>query len=375
MKITQRETLQSYSSLPFEAIRLRSEKELIAEEMRVLYVAMTRAREKLILLASLPNAAQTLRKLSYQASGGRLEPFESYLARGYEGWLLPVLLRHPDCGELRAQIGRPDLKPVPADFPLRAVWVPAGPEGEEGSKPDRVFFSEPDPVQVERLRQRFEYRYPFEELTRFPAKLTVTQIAKKAQEDGIHLDTRPAFLQAKGLTPAQRGTILHSFMQYADYAAAADRPEAELTRLAEKGFLTEEQAAAIDLRVLRNFFSSPLYRRMEGAARLDREVRFLTELSSRRIDPTLPADLPEEMVVVQGVADCVFEEPDGLVILDFKTDRVKDMEQLVSLYGDQLRIYAEALAESYGKPVKECVLYAFGLGRSVSFAPGPRTVG
>ena len=89
MKITQRETLQSYSSLPFEAIRLRSEKELIAEEMRVLYVAMTRAREKLILLASLPNAAQTLRKLSYQASGGRLEPFESYLARGYEGWLLP----------------------------------------------------------------------------------------------------------------------------------------------------------------------------------------------------------------------------------------------------------------------------------------------
>lgn len=365
MKITQRETLQSYSSLPFEAIRLRSEKELIAEEMRVLYVAMTRAREKLILLASLPNAAQTLRKLSYQASGGRLEPFESYLARGYEGWLLPVLLRHPDCGELRAQIGRPDLKPVPADFPLRAVWVPAGPEGEEGSKPDRVFFSEPDPVQVERLRQRFEYRYPFEELTRLPAKLTVTQIAKKAQEDGIHLDTRPAFLQAKGLTPAQRGTILHSFMQYADYEAAEQDLEAEINRLLQKQYLTQAEAEALNRKKIRAFFASPLYARMKSALRIQREYPFLYFLKAGEVDPTLSPDFAEEEILIQGIADCLIFEESGIVIVDYKTDYTSDESVLIAQYYDQLRIYKDAVEKAFGIPVRECLLYSLHLERSI----------
>ena len=384
------------TTLAREAIAVLTDEATLAEELRLLYVAMTRAEEKLVLLVSEDNLDRTLGRLAGglgQGGDRPVEPATVLSARGYADWMLTAALLHPDGGALRDRAGA-DFGPVTAEGRLGVFTEVEASEPDEGpveieraAAPDASFEQlsfggfggGPEADEKMRLQEeleaRFSYTYPYERLGELTAKTGVARLVEQNAKRAFACTRRPAFLSKTGLTPAERGIAVHAFMQYADYAAAADQPEAELTRLTEKGFLTEEQAAAIDLRVLLDFFGSTLYRRMEGAVHLDREVRFLTELSSRRIDPTLPADLPEEMVVVQGVADCVFEEPDGLVILDFKTDRVKDMEQLVSLYGDQLRIYAKALAESYGKPVKECVLYAFGLGRSVSFAPGPQTVG
>lgn len=156
---------------------------------------------------------------------------------------------------------------------------------------------------------------------------------------------RPAFLSESGLTPAERGTALHTFMQFARYDAAADSPEGERNRLVREGFLTVQQGEALPFAKIRAFFGGSLYRRMEGASRLWREVPFTVAVS-----PHLLTDEAEELegesVIVQGIADCVFEEDGQLVIVDYKTDRVKTGEELVGRYRDQLGIYAYALAQT-----------------------------
>ena len=395
-----------YTTAAREAIALLTDEAAMAEELRLLYVALTRAEEKLVLLVCEDNLERSLTRLAGMLGqnagqdGKKVDPAAVLAARGYADWMLAAGLLHPDGAALRTLAGV-SLTPAAAEGRM-AVYLEDETElekklekeqpAETAGTPSRLeaeptdgdgqfsFFggTAADPAETERwelaaaLKGRFGYVYPYERLNELAAKTGVAKLVEKQADKAYACTRRPAFLAKSGLTPTERGVAVHAFMQFADYDAAARAPEAELERLADRGFLTVQQADAIDPAVLRRFFGSPLYKRMAGAARLDREVRFLTELPARRIDPTLPEGLADEMVVVQGVADCVFEEPDGLVILDFKTDRGKSMEQLLEDYGDQLRVYAEALRDTYGKPVKECVLYAFSQGTSISFPPGLR---
>lgn len=372
-----------YTTLAREAISVLTDEASLAEELRLLYVALTRAEEKLVLLVSEDNLERSLRRLAAQIGGnqaGPVEPATVLAARGYADWLLTAALLHPDGAGLRAMCGA-SFPPVPAegrldirledgeDRPASAAETAAR---EPSAAPDQeeAFGTEEEQRALEeRLASRFSYRYPYERLNGLAAKTGVARLVERRTQKAFACTRRPAFLGRSGLTPAERGTAVHAFMQFADYEAAAADPGAELRRLTDRGFLTAEQAAAVDTEVLSAFFSGPLYRRMAAAKQIDREVRFLTELPARQIDPTLPAAWTEEYVVVQGVADCVFLEEDGLVVLDFKTDRVKRPEELAALYAEQLQMYAAALAESYQKPVKECLLYSFRLSASVSVSP------
>ncbi|MCI8360350.1 MAG: UvrD-helicase domain-containing protein, partial [Clostridiales bacterium] len=418
-----------YTTAAREAIALLTDEAAMAEELRLLYVALTRAEEKLALLVCEDNLERSLARLAggLQQEGEGVDPATVLSARGYADWMLTAGLLHPDGAALRTLAGL-SLSPAPAEGRM-AVFLEddaaVSPKPETGPTSAALsqtaaaqaaaeqitlsqtalsqtaaaqtalsqtdvsqtavsqtadgqlsFFQEAgDGERAEQTRlaaeldARFDYVYPYEGLNELTAKTGVAKLVEQRADRAFAFTRRPAFLAKSGLTPAERGVAVHAFMQFADYEAAARDPAAELERLADRGFLTVQQADAIDPAVLRRFFDGPLYKRLAAAVCLDREVRFLTELPARRIDPALSERLSGERVVVQGVADCVFEEPDGLVILDFKTDRGKSLEQLLEDYGDQLRVYAEALRDTYQKPVKECVLYAFGQGASISFPP------
>lgn len=184
--------------------------------------------------------------------------------------------------------------------------------------------------------------------------------------------SRPAFLSHSGLSPSERGVALHTFMQFADYSRAARSPVEEIARLTANGFLTAEQADVLPLPKIRRFFASSLYARMAASPRCLREEHFTIPLPASRFNEALPALLPdeaeEESLVIQGIADCVFEEQGGLVIVDYKTDRVKTGQELAERYSEQLRIYAYALSRTLALPVRECLLYAFALDDSISVA-------
>ena len=196
-----------------------------------------------------------------------------------------------------------------------------------------------------------------------PAKVSASELAAESAGEDYEILSRPAFLGKAGLTPAERGTALHHYMQFADYAAAAKHPRQELERLKSGGFLSEEEANAVDLRHVAAFFQSPVAKRMLASEQSYRELRFTVEIPASLLKADVPA---EQQVMLQGAVDCVFVEPDGAVIIDYKTDRAASPEELWSRYRVQLALYRLAVERVLETPVKECMLYSFALGHAVT---------
>ncbi|HAO69947.1 MAG TPA: hypothetical protein DCR31_07750 [Ruminococcaceae bacterium] len=136
-----------------------------------------------------------------------------------------------------------------------------------------------------------------------------------------------------------------------------------MERLLRLEFLTPAQAQVIPLERIRNFFTSGLYRRMREARRLERELRFLWEIDSSLMGYE---NAGSDKITVQGVADCVFWEDDGAVIVDYKTDRVSSAEELADKYREQLRMYRLILQKSLQTPVKSCIIYSFHLEKEIT---------
>lgn len=362
-KIQEKQTLKRYNSLPFIAIREKNAMSTVSEEMRLLYVALTRAREKLFITLDIsPKAVEKMFgfALEIKHSGG-IAPLLAAKAKCMQDWLLMALLLHPDCGELRALAGV-EMIPEPAEFRVRVE------KGEDFRLPEVQTESQrqtahADPQKVSKLREWAAFSYDFT-LSALPSKLTVSEISKDSAHE-ISL-RRPAFVtERKSLTGAEKGVATHTFMQYADYAAAHSSVEDELNRLAGQGYLTEKQKNAVDVQKLKAFFASPLYGRIEKALRVERERKFLLKIADLGMGDTLTEEYQNTDGMIQGIADCLFEEADGLVLVDYKTDYVQTEEELAEMYSRQLALYRYALDRLYSKKIKEICLYSFSLGRTV----------
>ncbi len=356
-----------YNTMPRAAIALEQERDEMSEELRVLYVAMTRAKDKLVMLASLKNAEKTLGRLASRLTGEtRIQPYAVRSANSIADWLLLCALRHPDGKPLRDLAGAPEGIVLPARerWDIRVIRPQGGEEPE--TRPETTPQEKPDPVLLKRLADGLDYRYPYEDLGGVCAKVAASELAGRAFSARFAASSRPAFLSEKGLTPAERGTALHAFLQFADYGKAARDPAAERDRLVSEGFLSEAQAQAIDLDRISAFFASPVAGRISASPRVEREFRFTVEIPAGRVKEDLQPPLSGEPVVLQGAADCVFEEDGALVLIDFKTDRVQDPADLWEHYRRQLELYRFALEQCTGRRVKQCLLYSFFLDREVS---------
>ena len=338
-----------------EAIALETARGAGAEELRVLYVAMTRAQEKLILVSSAPDMDTLLQKAAMEPLDGRISPFTVRKSRSAAAWLMLCALRHPDGGELRRLAGIDEhAPPVESGAPWRISLTEYTPPETEDA-PAEELSVEPDVELYARLQSQAGFEYPHADVLDVPAKVSASKLA--AQQGGsreLNL-SRPAWLGAKGMTPAQRGIALHEFMQFADFPAAAGDPAAEIKRLSDLKYLTPEQAGAVEVKRVRAFFKSPLGQRVLASSEVIKERRFTAVIPAGVAQPGTPA--PEEPVVLQGSVDCTFLEDGRLNIIDFKTDRVEDMEELWRRYEVQIRLYARAMEEA-GLPIGEMFLYS-----------------
>ncbi len=354
-----------YDTMPREAVALELERDEMSEELRVLYVAMTRAKEKLILVTALRDAEKTLARLAPRLTGeARIQPYAVRSAASISDWLLLCALRHPDGRPLRALAGAPESVVLPA----RQRWeihLVRQKEQEELPAREEAPAAEPDGGLMKKIAASLDYVYPYAGLNGVCAKVAASELAEKKFAARYAAVSRPAFLSERGLTAAERGTALHAFLQFADYRRAAKDPGAELGRLCESGFLTSAQAQAVDLPRARAFLSGPLAERIAASPHAEREFRFSVEIPAGRVNPQLPPALRDESVVLQGEADCVFEEAGGLVLVDYKTDRTADPAALWERYREQLDLYRFALEQCTGKKVRECLLYSFYLNAEV----------
>ena len=364
-----------YDTVSKTALALTLEREAKAEELRILYVALTRAQEKLIMVCARKNPEKHLRELC--ALTELPVPPEAVAGAERPGdWLLLALLNTEAAAQIHAFTGaRPqELRPAPDGLTVRLHHLGGEEDGaaairaEGGAKTE----SEPKPD-----RAALAFRYAHGAATVTPSKVTATQLKGRAIDQEIAEGTltpqreyapeKPRFLQEKhGLSGAERGTAMHLAMQFLplDTPADAAAVRAFADTLCSRHLLTPEQAEALDIPALVRFLASPLAQRIRTAKQVWREYRFTLLTDAAIYDP---AAAGEEMLL-QGVADCVFETESGLTVVDFKTDRIRpeDAAARAESYRAQLDAYAGALARILEKPVTERVLYFFACDAEIS---------
>ena len=355
-----------YDTLPLAALRRKLGAELCSEELRMLYVALTRARERLILVGTVSTTQDKFcAKEVTDLEDGRLPAAAVRGGSTYLDWIVMALLHHPDGTALR------ELADCEEEFPASCpghfrIFTGLEAECRTAEAAPEEELPPPDPALTEELRQEMDWQYPWQDATELSSKFAISHLAEEVGEvEKPRFAARPAYLYKQGLTPAEKGSAMHTYMQFCSYPAAARDADAELERLMEDRFLTEEQGAAIETDRIRTFFESPLYRRISAARQVWREYRFLAVIGEEELAGLADAGLGENRTTVQGVADCIFEEEDGIVIVDYKTDRVFSEEALRERYRVQLGLYGRLIGRALGRPVKECLLYSFALGRTI----------
>ena len=359
------ETFTTFPTVSQSGVLISVQQTSLAEELRVLYVAMTRAREKLICVFSRKNLLSRLEKLAHLTPNTETVDTHRLLMMGsFSDWLLCCFLRHPDGTLLRHLAGTTDVITLDELSPLTCREMDASVLAEMEAK-DASKATHTDTALYETLKERLAFSYPFARLEQVPAKIAASILASQQQGDTFVAVSRPGFLSEQGLTPADKGTALHTFMEFADFEKAKADVATEAKRLFEQEFLTKEQWEALDTKKITGFFCSSLYARIQKAQRVWREYEFTAPLSVTDYDATLPEQLHKETLIVQGVADCVFIEDGQLVIVDYKTDRAHSANQLKERYQKQLEIYRDALSKTLEMPVKETLLYSFHLGEAI----------
>jgi len=403
----------SYPTLPKLALKAVLKMETIAEELRILYVAMTRAREKLILVGRVANLRKEVLKWSNAVDFKGEQSFEPYLisAGSFLDLLGVALIRSRDGEKLRQTAGfsldlntfkdtsrweviiRGEDYKIPAVeeiLPLQAAGIL-----EKVQKLEPLSGESGNEDKAEHL---LGWSYPFNCFSGKPAKMTVTGL----REHSLHIDEensqiifpeekaiysrsarRPNFLQkSKFLTGAEKGSAVHLVMRHLNLGGNLTKESIcnQVTDLQKREILTEGQTEVINPDHILAFFESPLGKRMLSAKKIYRETPFLMAVPANEIYSCSierdslygksPAESPaftEQTVVVQGIIDCLLEEEGGLVVIDFKTDFIKPgdwerMKALAAHYRIQIEMYARAARSVFMLPIKEKFLYFFGAG-------------
>ena len=391
------------SSLNKQIIRRQLLKESLGEELRVLYVAMTRAKEKLILTGTVGKLEKQMVSLSrFLDEEEELLPLGTRMkAKNYWAFVLPALVRHRAMSEILGEYGilmkkQKGIYDDVSDFVIKKVTVRQMTEKavilQAGNQMQEEYLKNWDADQVydkevrEEIEKRFSFVYPYKYLEDIPVKVSVSDLKKRSWHDESELEENisvsteeqveeqeapvPAFMAEKQeeYKGAARGTAYHRLMECLDYAEveSEEQLEVQLKRLLESQKMTEQEAECIRIRDIKKFVDSELGQRMKKAVvkkQLYREQPFVIRRSASLLDDSWK----DETILVQGIIDAYFTEDGEIVLVDYKTDRVrKGQEQkLVDLYHVQLEDYAQALERMTGMKVKEKIIYSFTLQKAI----------
>ena len=379
------DTGYAYYDTPIrQASVLQIEDNLIDDEMRVLYVALTRSMEKLIITAGAKNADKLMKDCERGAAFISPHVFTSNPV--YIEWILTALADNGPDESYKINIIY-DYDSVITNG-AGAAAVSETPDGTENSADREDAETE---AYFKLFKERFDYKYPYSDIMKLPAKISVSDLHRKKSREEAGADTdmtvtevsaltqgrmpehspcvykKPKFLEPdpKKITPAERGTATHVFMQFCDFAYINGHGiEAEIMRLTEEKFISPSDALIINKTQLKRFFGGALYKRMLKADKIWRETRFNLDLPVR----------DGEYILVQGVIDCFFLESGKLVLTDYKTDSFfiqtdEDREEarrvLRERHKEQLAYYKTACEKLTGYKVGECCIYSFALGETI----------
>lgn len=359
-----------YPSIAKRAIAAKIISDSLSEEMRVLYVAMTRARDRLIMTYASKYLENDLADIVQ-----RMDLSSSVLMTSDVDcpgkWILQTALRRTEAGEFFALSEYPERTDV-SDNPW-LIRVVQGNAELAAAAEDPWEEESIDSDLIAKIRGSLSFTYGHIPATLAPSKQTATQLKgrvkdqeaaehAKEQKRAVRSWRKPSFIQESTGGTAY-GNAIHAVMQYIRYSCC-DGPqgvEQEIDRLVTQGYISAEQAKLADSNKIANFFLTELGEKLRTSDHVLREFKFSILDDGRRFIP----DMYDERVLLQGVVDCALIEPDGITIIDFKTDRctAKTVSSVIDRYRVQVETYAEALSRIYRMPVKSIQLYLFHLDR------------
>lgn len=365
---------RKYRTFQQTMLAAETERDTRSEEMRLFYVGLTRAKQKLFI--NLKCGEKALKRVS-----GHIE---NYIVSGdvediingavyFSDWVWAVLMRHSDFPMIAERLGFEDgeaflPKPVyseklfECDFAEKISAVDLDEIDEyEKAAPDEKICKELEAV----IGDNYDRT-----LSETPAKLSVTEITRKLKKEENDFDyklKRPRFISgSRKLTGSERGTAIHTFFQYCDFEGACADIKAEINAVCERGFITRPQAEAISPKKASAFFSNEIYSRIKAAGdKVWRERKFMVAVADLNISSEALEPLKKSDGMIKGIMDMVFEEEDGLVILDYKSDRGMSASALRDRYRMQLLLYKAAAELTMKKPVKQVCLYSFELEKTI----------
>lgn len=348
-----------FKTLPYAALAQAIRTETLNEEMRVLYVALTRAQDALIITVPLKNTASSLKTPAVCAAAEATGPEAMRSMGSWAGWILTATMLHPDSDALWNYTSfLPHHRPTKVALGIRLLPLP-----EQTEQPPAPPAPAADPAAVARLRASFAWQSPRAALEKVPAKVSVSAVVHAARPIALE---RPAFLQKSGMTGAERGTAIHAFMQSVPFDGPAPDLTAEVRRQTELQLLDPALADKLDLDAVRPFFESAVWRRIRLAKQILREEPFITALPAAEITPAAgQGSAAAAEVLVQGIADLVLVFDEHAEILDYKTDRSRDAQFYVDEYAAQLRLYRRAFAQRLSVPVTKLTIYSFALADEI----------
>lgn len=384
-----------YTTLQKYAIKKKFELETLSEEMRILYVALTRAKEKLIITGSSSNLQKDI-DACYKAGAkgfNKVIPSELLKQKSYLKWIMTALIKHKDGDILRQGKNEfveisDDLSSWKINFYKKSDFGVENVGDSIEKKNISILFLNYSNFEVDKeIRKRLEFRYKYRDVCSVPSNISVSDI-KKAEEEIFEPQAenlfseeknrkKPKFIiEEKGLSKAEKGTAMHFVMQKLDLNKVnlLNEIKEQIKNMFEKGLITKDEEESINIFKIYKFFKSNLGQRLLKAYKENkqvfRELPFITEIPVKRIDKDLIDKIfNNEKLRLQGIIDCFFEEDDGIVLLDYKTDYVENgkEKEILDKYKVQIDLYTETLERVIGKKVKERYLYLFGIDKEVKY--------
>lgn len=387
------------NTVQYTAVNAANAGEEKSEQLRVLYVAMTRAKEKLIILSTTPAGGekiiitdesgekltvsekyrkriQGLAKKCQLTEENRMIPYEVMSCKNYSDWITMCLLVSDKISLLRRQAEEQIPLTVIQSPEIGFRYVPQLEKIENST--DTTVPESPSDALIEKLKTIFANGTNNDISTLIPSKATASTLAHKGIDPENTARMTPDFIKSDKISPTQRGTATHAFLQHMDFHAvykeiietgSFENAKQELIR---KGLIPPEQAELIIDQDIKAFVLSPLFQRILKSENVQCEYRFTVRIPSEMAaagDALLKEKLKQTpsvtQSILQGSIDLLWEENDGIVITDYKTDRGKTAAQLTEMYGIQLKLYKAAAEKLFDKPVKECYIYALRSGEAI----------
>ncbi|WP_131026994.1 helicase-exonuclease AddAB subunit AddA [Clostridioides difficile] len=383
----------SFPSIAKEALKSKINIENLSEEMRVLYVAFTRAKEKLIITGSTRNIQDSIKRWSNGIESlDTISQYEILKGKNFLDWIMPCVLRHRDLSNLLEEVGLDAVFNVEHNskwygklWNKNDILVEKKSDEEKESIEEileKIDVNNPDSDYYGEIEEKLNYIYPYEFSTRKPATISVTEIKKiqnNYEEELINtifeqkvILKKPLFIQneeeREKISGTERGTIVHLVMEVLDLknVSSVNDIKSQIRGFVSKGIITEKQASIVNPYKIYKFFASNIGKRMLNAEIINREKSIYAQVNMKDIyiyEKLINNDdkklYDNESVMLRGIVDAYFEEDNQIVLVDYKTDFVNEenINQIIEKYKTQLDLYADILETLTGKSVTVKCIY------------------